>query len=144
MFPEMLSIRLLMTRNAIIRSRVTQDRRKNARLMTFLACQFTFEGTSYKAVILDLSLKGAFISSPFLPPKGGTIAITLETPHLEEPLKLEGEVVRGTWGMSDHGRLGRFGVRFNHSSLKLIQLINRLSSSGAIRFATEKPRPIQP
>ncbi len=104
----------------------------SSRVMTRLPCRLTFEGASHKAVILDLSLKGAFISSSFLPPVGGAIVITLELPQLEKPLTLEGKVVRGTWGVSDHGKLGRFGVRINHSPLNFIQLLNKLSCRAAM------------
>jgi len=78
--------------------------------------------------MVDISLKGALISSKFLPPKQGHVTITLQTPHLKKPLILPGEVTRGDWTMSEHGKMGRFAIRFSHTPLDLIGLINKLSS----------------
>jgi hypothetical protein len=112
-----------------IKSRVTQDRRGISRVVARLDCMFTCDGVSHEAVMVDLSLKGAFLSSRWLPPPGSKITATLQTPLLARTLKLEGEVMRGDWIMSDHGKLGRFGIRFSHTSLELIELINKLMTS---------------
>jgi hypothetical protein len=80
-----------------------------------------------EAVVVDLSLKGAFLSSKFLPPKGGDVTLNLKVPLLKRTLMLDGKVIRGCWAMSDHGKLSRFGIRFSHASSDLIELINRLS-----------------
>ncbi len=100
----------------------------NSRVIALLKCQFTFEETTHEAVIVDISLKGALISSKFLPPQQGHITITLQTPRLKKALILPGEVIRGDWTMSEHGRVGRFAIRFSHMPLDLIGLINKLSS----------------
>jgi hypothetical protein len=110
-----------------IRSRVEQDRRGISRVVTRLDCQITFDGVSRDAVIVDLSLRGAFLSSSFLPPKDGAVTITLKSPISKKVLKLEGKVVRGGWGMSDHGQLSRFGVRFSHAPLDLAEIIRKLN-----------------
>jgi hypothetical protein len=112
-----------------IKNRVTQDRRVISRVAARLNCTFKSEGVSHDGVIVDLSLRGAFLSSKWLPPQGGNVVITLQTPLLKKTLILEGKVMRGDWTMSDHGQLGRFGIRFSHTSLDLIELINRLSAS---------------
>ncbi len=93
-----------------------------------LDCQFTFEGVSHKAVIIDISLKGAFFSARFLPPNGSTICVSLPSPASKKDLAFNGTVIRGTWAMSDHGKLGRFGIRFGFANADLITLINKLSS----------------
>ena len=111
-----------------IQSRVSQDRRGTSRIIVRQKCQITYEGVSREGVIVDLSLKGAFLSAKFLPPKDSDVTITLRTPLLKRDLILTGKVVRGNWGMSDHGELGRFGIRFSYSPLDLIEAINKLTS----------------
>lgn len=90
-------------------SRVTKDRRNISRIATRFSCHFTYEGVSREAVVIDLSLKGALLSSKFMPPLGASVTLTMKLPSSKEPLKLEGKVIRGGWGMSDHGALGKFG-----------------------------------
>jgi hypothetical protein len=107
-------------------SRVTQDRRNLSRVAARLSCLYTYEGVSQPAVLLDLSLRGALLSSKSMPPINETISITLKPPTSEEVLKLEGMVVRGGWGISDHGAVGKFGVRFNRTPPQLLTLIGRL------------------
>ena len=116
------------TRRVPIRSRVAKDRRLISRVAALLECQFTFAGVNYEATIVDLSLQGAFLSSKFLPPNDSSVTVSLQTPHLKEKLVVEGKVIRGGWGMSELGELSRFGIRFSHSSLDLIELISRLNS----------------
>jgi len=77
--------------------------------------------------MIDLSFGGAFLSSKFLPPTGSAISVTLKNPALKKELKLEATVQRGTWVMSDHGKRGRFGIRFIHVPLDLVKLINSLN-----------------
>ncbi len=115
-------------KHAVISSRVTQDRRANSRVMVRLDCQCTFNGVNYPAVIVDLSLKGAFLSAKFLPPVGSAVTVTLQTPHLRRDLTVEGSVARGTRVMTEHGEQGRFGIRFNNTPLDLVVLINKLAS----------------
>ena len=105
---------------------VTQDRRMTSRIPTRLDCQFSCGETSHPAVILDLSLRGAFLSSRDLPPNHSRITITVKTPHLTKPLILAGEVVRGGMVISDHGRLNRFGVKFSDPPVNLVELIRKM------------------
>ena len=112
----------------VIRSRATQDRRGISRVIARLDCEFISEGVCYKAVVVDLSLRGALLSSKYLPPKGIHVTVTMQPPHVKKTLTLEGKVIRGGWGMSEHGELGRFGIQFSHSSLDLIELISKLIS----------------
>jgi len=109
-----------------VTSRVLKDRRNISRISTRFSCHFTHEGVSREAVVINLSLNGAQLSSKFMPPLGASVALILKPPALSEPLKLEGKVIRGAWGISDHGAIGKFGVRFNPSSASLINLINML------------------
>ncbi len=110
-----------------IKSRVVQDSRKISRVATRMDCQLTQGGNTFDAVIINLSLGGAFISSKNLLPTGSSVTLTLKSPELKNDLKLEGTVLRGDWVMSDHGKLGRFGIRFSHTSLDLIKLISSLN-----------------
>jgi hypothetical protein len=106
--------------------RVAQDRRNVSRVMARLDCSFTFDGVVHKAVIVDLSLKGAFFSAKILPPNGSTVSFTIPPPAVKKELVFTGTVIRGTWVTSDHGKLGRFGIRFGAHSTDLLKLISKL------------------
>jgi hypothetical protein len=47
---------------------------------------------------------------------------------LKNALILEGKVIRGAEDISDRGSLGKFGIKFNQTSLDLIRIINRLAA----------------
>ncbi len=111
-----------------IQSRVSQDRRNTSRVMARLDCHFKHEGNSYEAVIVDLSIKGAFLSAKILPPNGSVVTVDMQPPAVKRPLSFKGVVIRGTWGMSEHGKLGRFGIRFSDTPLDLLTLIAKLHS----------------
>jgi hypothetical protein len=110
-----------------IKSRVSQDRRNTSRVMARLDCHFTYESASQKAVIVNLSLKGAFISAKVLPPTGETITVTLSPPAVKKEIIFSGTVTRGTWANSEQGKISRFGIRFGTLPLDLIVLINSLN-----------------
>ncbi|HTY64967.1 MAG TPA: PilZ domain-containing protein [Acidobacteriota bacterium] len=107
-----------------VRSRATQDRRNISRMIVRMDCHFTHEGVTYKAVMVDLSLKGAFFSATFLPPKNSLITVNLVSPAIKKPLVFDGTVIRGTWAMSDHGKCSRFGISFRYAPADLIALLN--------------------
>jgi hypothetical protein len=111
-----------------ISSRATQDRRNISRLLVCLDCQFTYSGVTHKAVVVDFSLKGAYVSSSFLPPKDAVVTVNLISPVNGKPLEFNGTVIRGTWAMSDHDKIGRFGIRFDYASAELIALIAKMNS----------------
>lgn len=111
-----------------IRSRAIQDRRNLSRIIVRLDCQFVHEGKIYEAVMVDLSLKGAYLSSDFLPPNKSTITVRVKSPETSKLLVLDGTVVRGTWVMSEHGKRGRFGIRFSFGSVDLISLMRTMAS----------------
>jgi hypothetical protein len=111
-----------------IRSRATQDRRDMSRVIVLVDCQITHEGVIHKAVMVDLSLKGAHFSATFLPPNGSTISVTLNSPVTQKPLAFDGTVIRGTWVMSDQGKRGRFGIRLVSAPAGLIPLITSVKS----------------
>jgi hypothetical protein len=110
------------------RSRVIQDRRAASRVETNLGCQVTFKGVSHDAVILNLSLTSALLSSLFLPPKGADVTITVQTPLLKNTLILEGKVIREDLGIPDYRRGNRFAIQFSHAPSEIIKLISKLTS----------------
>ncbi len=95
--------------------------------MARLDCCFISGGTRHDAVIVDLSMKGAFLSAKALPSNGSTITVELKPPAVKKPLSFQAAVLRGTWVMSEHGKLGRFGIRFAATPTDLIPLISRLN-----------------
>jgi hypothetical protein len=115
--------------NMDIRNHTTQDRRNLSRVILLLDCQFTHEGVTHKAVMVDLSLKGAYFSADFLPPKGSIITVTLSSPVTKKTLVFDGTVLRGTWASSDHGKRGRFGIRFSYAPVDLIALLTGKANS---------------
>ena len=111
-----------------IRTRVSQDRRNTSRIIARLNCHFTFEEVSHEAVIVDLSLKGAYISAKSLPPNGSNIRVAIQPPDLKKEMVFNATVTRGTWATSENGKLGRFGIRFGAVSPDLMNLIRELNS----------------
>lgn len=81
---------------------------------------------TYDAVIVDLTQKGALLSSDFLPPTGENISITIPPKLLKKELLLSGKVTRGTMVMTDQGQKGRFVVHFGQYPLDLISLLAKL------------------
>jgi hypothetical protein len=108
-------------------TRVTQDRRRSSRLETSLDCRFEFEGNSYEAVAIELSLKGALLASTFLPPSGSLITFTIESTHLKNPLIFEGKVKRVNGFSSPSGRK-RFGIEVSSPPVDLAILVSKLLS----------------
>ena len=106
--------------------RPIQDRRALSREKINLPCQFTFEGIEYDAYIGDISLKGAFLWSTFMPPWGAGLSVRIGTPLLENPLILEGKIVRRDCKQTERGTVGAFVIRFSSSSPALIVLISKL------------------
>jgi hypothetical protein len=94
--------------------------------MSHLKCQITFEGIEYEAFIRDISLKGALLLSTFTPPWGANISIRLEASLLEDPLILEGKIVRSDCKQTERGSVDAFTIRFSHNSPVLVRLINKL------------------
>ncbi|RPJ13510.1 MAG: PilZ domain-containing protein, partial [Desulfobacteraceae bacterium] len=111
------------------RSRVFRDQRENSRIIALLDCRFIHNNLAYDAVIVDLSQKGAKLSSKFMPPAGSEIVTTIRSNQLENELKLYGKVLRGARVMTDHGNMGRFVVRFHNTPLDLISLLGKLLGS---------------
>jgi hypothetical protein len=109
-----------------IKSRVVQDLRTTSRVFTRLNCSYVHDGLSRDAVLLDISLRGALLSSRFLPPKDDTVVITVRVPVSNDVLNLEGIVTRGVRGQSEHGAVGKLSVRFTSPPLELLSLIRSL------------------
>jgi CheY-specific phosphatase CheX len=97
-----------------IPARAMREKRAVLRHPTNFSCQFTFEGIIHDANMMNLSLDGAFLWSPFVPPKGSRVVVTLRTPLSEDILTTESEVVR-TECASENG-VDAFAVRFCNSS----------------------------
>jgi len=130
MFSELAPIREIrgqQGRSMDIKSRATQDRRNISRVIARLDCSFISGGVSHEAVIVDLSLKGAFLSSNFLPPNGSTITVEIKPPAVKMALSFNCTVLRGTWVMAEQGKRSRFGIRFTASHPDLLILISKLS-----------------
>ena len=121
MISELLPIKMSM----VIRTFLVQDRRSASRVRAHLDCRFTHEGRIRVASVKDLSLRGASICSVFMPQKGSHVSLALNTPILKETLVLEGKVVRTAEPSSGPGQEQEFAVHFDHSSVALIQLINK-------------------
>jgi hypothetical protein len=111
-----------------IQTRVSQDRRDTSRVMAGLDCHFNYEGVSQNAVMVNLSLKGAFLSAKALPPNGAIITVVMSPPAVKKEILFSGTVTRGTWASSEQGKISRFGIRFGSLPLDLIVLINSLNS----------------
>jgi len=113
-------------RPVAVTSRVVQDRRNISRVSTRFTCHFTHEGVSREAVVIDLSFTGALLSSKSMPPIGSHVSVTLKPPAVKETIKLDAKVIRGGWGLSDHGTIGKFGIRFLQNRPQLMPLITKL------------------
>jgi hypothetical protein len=111
-----------------VKIRVVQDQRTVSRVLARMDCQCIIGGQSHDAQVINLSLKGAYLSAKFHPPKSSDVEIALKTSLLKKTLILEGKVLRVGMGMSENGNRYRFGVRFHYSPLELTELINKLIS----------------
>ena len=110
------------------KERPVQDRRSVSRIQVHLDCQFTFQGIEYAAFIRDISLKGAFLLSSFMPPYGANLTIRIKTALLEDPLILEGKVVRRDCKEIERGKARAFMINFSHNPLALVTLISKLAN----------------
>jgi hypothetical protein len=79
------------------------------------------------ARLLDLGLGGACMEMLEAVPNGTTLSLSVEAPHLWDPLFLEGEVV---WLHSMEGA-ARLGVRFYHRSGKTLRTLTELLEAEA-------------
>jgi hypothetical protein len=106
---------------------MTQDRRYISRNPVRISCHFTHGGVRHEAFIMNFSRSGALLSSKYLPQMGETIMLSLILPDSKKKnIEIQCGVVRGAWEVSDHDRLGKFGIRFSHTPLDLVVFISRL------------------
>jgi hypothetical protein len=126
-FSEIIPISSARSKAVAMPTRALNEKRAVSRYPTNFGCQFTFEGLIHDANIMNLSLDGAFLRSPFVPPKGSHVVITLRTPLLKDILTVESEVVRTEFASKDG--LDAFAVRFCHSSELSKNLISQPSRS---------------
>jgi len=110
------------------RSRPVQDRRSASRLQVHLDCQFTFQGTEYEAFVRDISLKGAFLLSSFMTPNGANLSVRIKTDLMENPVVLEGKIMRSDCKEIERGRVHAFAVSFSYLPLALVTLISKLAN----------------
>lgn len=116
-------------RTMATQSRSIQDRRNSSRIITVMDCRMEYNNSIYDAVIVDISPKGALISSPCLPYLNGEVKISIKSKHLKKELTLYGNVLRGSEVMTEHGKRGRFSVGFYNSPLDLLVLIGKLHAA---------------
>jgi hypothetical protein len=95
---------------------------------TCLDCCFEYEGKKHDAVIIDISLNGAYLSSRFLPPSGRIVRVVVKVPGAGTPIVLEGPVTRISRGMTEYGITSRFGMEFPSPPLQLSEVISALVS----------------
>ena len=105
-----------------------QDRRAVSRVKVHLGCIFIFDGIEYDAFIRDISLKGAFLWSSFMPPCGTNLVVRIRTSLLEDPLILESKIVRCDCKQEERGAVGGFAITFSYDSPVLVRLINKLAN----------------
>jgi hypothetical protein len=110
--------------------RVTQDRRLLSRVGTRLECEVVSNGVQSKALILDLSLKGAHLACQQLPATGAAVVIRLSSPQLEKPLVIQSKVVPRRARQVGKvplplGNWQRFGVSFERMVCELVPLLKK-------------------
>ncbi len=110
-----------------VATRMNQDRRYTSRLPVRMECQFTDGSTTYRAVIINLSLDGAYLAAKHLPTKGSNTTVTLSAPGVKMPLILCGKVTRGGYGTSEIGIISKFGVKFSSAPIELMTLLKDLN-----------------
>jgi hypothetical protein len=79
------------------------------------------------ARLLDLGLGGTCLEMLEAVPNGTAISLSVEAPHLWDPLFLQGEVV---WLRSGDG-VARVGVRFYHRSGRTLRALTELLETEA-------------
>jgi hypothetical protein len=87
-------------------------------------CEIEWEGEPCKAFLLEISLRGALLNSPKIPPAGSVIRIKLRLPHTTTQFETEGQLMK----FSDQWRAkgGRFAVRFLRNGTELMALVASL------------------
>ena len=80
------------------------------------------------ARLIDLGLGGACMEMLESVPRGTAISLSVEAPHLWDPLFLQGEVV---WLEPIEGAAARLGVRFFHRSGRTLRLLTELLEAEA-------------
>jgi hypothetical protein len=102
------------------------DRRSVPRIQVHLDCQVIFEGNEYDAVIQDISIRGAFLWSSFMPPHDSPVSLQLK-PNFAKPLLiLKGNVARRDCKYKEHGKVGAFAIIFSNNSHSLLQSLDSL------------------
>ncbi len=105
----------------------TSDQRANSRLNSCLPCEVHSGEVSSSAFLLNISLKGALISSRLMLQKHHPISISIKISELGESILLRGVIVRVTRGLDDfHKEIYRCGVRFGSLPAEFLPLIKKL------------------
>jgi len=106
-----------------------QDRRNTSRVFALLDCSLRYGDSLYEALVVDLSPKGALISSTVLPPHKSEVSISLNSGHLKQTLILTGSVIRSTELFTAYGKRIRFVVRFHYAPPDLFFLLGKLHAA---------------
>jgi len=81
--------------------------------------------------ILDLGLGGARVEAPDAIAAGTSIELVIETPHLWDPLTLNGEVAWARPVTAEEGGGAQIGVRFAHASGGSVRTLTELLEAEA-------------
>ncbi len=117
------------------RGRDTPDQRSNFRIPTNLPCEIRSGGITGTAVLLNISLSGALISSRLTLPNGYPVLISIKLPELKEAVPLQGYAVHVTPDASDWQKEKYWcGVRFHNLPGEFLKFFNLLAAKKESRF----------
>ncbi|MBN2241691.1 MAG: PilZ domain-containing protein [Acidobacteria bacterium] len=97
-------------------------------MLELLDCSFTCRDADHHAVMVNLSLKGALLSSRIEAPKGEIIDLHIPSEFTGGMIILKGMVVRSTKTLTDHGPRYKTVVHFNGTPPDLRILLAKLSA----------------
>ncbi len=98
-----------------------------SRLKACFQCEVVVEERRVKAYLLDVSLRGALVSSRERLPVDSNVSLYVKLPNSDRTLALHGFIVRAARDASDYMReVFHYGVRFNDARSDLMALLNLL------------------
>jgi len=111
-----------------------QDRRTHSRVAVKLPCKVKGANTEHSAVLVHLSLGGAFVHSTWCPAEGERVTLLLSSPRNKGLVQLEATVLRVGNHTSDGRRYDGFVVRFDKKVSDLLRVMQS-ALSGSAHFA---------
>ncbi|HEY4104466.1 MAG TPA: PilZ domain-containing protein [Polyangiaceae bacterium] len=81
--------------------------------------------------VIDLGLGGARVEAPETIEAGTVVELVIETPHLWEPLKLQGAVAWARALPASDGAGAQIGVRFEHAGGRSVRTLSDLLEAEA-------------